>query len=98
VSTASCLAVAVNCQTATASRLTAIAIGCHQTATAQKALKMSEGVAAGATEGDTEEGNGPNQTKSVGESHVLFEMKGSSRKEWNYVRLVAKDELRTKKI
>ena len=97
MSTASCLAVAVNCQTATASRLTAIAIGCHQTATAQKALKMSEGVAAGATEGDTEEGNGPNQTKSVGESHVLFEMKGSSRKEWNYVRLVAKDELRTKK-
>eukprot|EP00815_Leptocylindrus_aporus_P011719 CAMPEP_0116067910 /NCGR_PEP_ID=MMETSP0322-20121206/11351_1 /TAXON_ID=163516 /ORGANISM="Leptocylindrus danicus var. apora, Strain B651" /LENGTH=317 /DNA_ID=CAMNT_0003554929 /DNA_START=8 /DNA_END=961 /DNA_ORIENTATION=+ len=43
---------------------------------------------------------GQHPTKSGGksdESHVLFDMKGSSRREWKYVRLVAKEELRTKK-
>jgi len=69
----------------------------------EKNLKMSEeGIVSGST-GDTEEEQQANgqQQKEGGrksyESHLLFNMKGSSRREWKYVRLVAKEELRTKK-
>jgi len=60
-----------------------------------------EGIVSGST-GDTEEQQQANgqQQKEGGrkyESHVLFDMKGRSRREWKYVRLVAKEELRTKK-
>jgi len=53
--------------------------------------------------GDTEEQQQANgQLQREGgrksyESHVLFDIKGSSRREWKYLRLVAKEELRTKK-
>jgi len=61
-----------------------------------------EGIVSGPT-GDTEEQQQANgqQLNEGGrksyESHVLFDTKGSSRRKWKYVRLVAKEALRTKK-
>ena len=68
----------------------------------EKNLKMSEEVIVSEPTRDTEEQQQANgQLQREGgmqpyESHVLFDMKGSSRREWKYVRLVAKEEHRRK--
>jgi len=58
-----------------------------------------EGVIVGPT-GDAEEQQEANAQQGGRKSyisHVLFDMKGSLRREWKYVRLVVKEELTTKK-